>query len=96
MRHTMKPRSKQARIANGAGLLHQDQERRLKRIFGVMRITQNPSAHAQDHRPVTCDQRLKRGRITPRHEPPEQPGLVETNKSSLAPKKASNPSKYRT
>jgi hypothetical protein len=41
---------------DGAGPANQDEESRLKRVFGVVQVAQHAPANAQDHRPVPSDE----------------------------------------
>ncbi len=57
--NAIEPPPDRALDANRAGLAHQDQESRLKGVFGIVRIGQNPPADAQHHRSVTLHERGK-------------------------------------
>ncbi len=62
-----------------AGPLRQDQERRLRRVLGVVEVWQRVAADAQDHRPVALDQLGERRRrvlvATTGQEPLQQPAV---------------------
>jgi len=55
-------------LGDGRGLSHEHEERRLKRILGVVGVPQHTAADAQHHRPVPPYQRLKGGLVAPRQE----------------------------
>ena len=74
-RHLVQPRPQRVAHPEAAGLAHQHQERGLKGILRVVRISQDAPADAQDHRPMPLHQGGERlfGRITPLgREPLEQ------------------------
>ena len=52
----MEPGAQRIPHPEGPGLPDQDQERRLERILGVVRVGQDAPADAQDHRPMPLDQ----------------------------------------
>ena len=56
----MEPGPERVAHPQAAGLPNQDQERGLKRIFGVSRLCQYAAADAEHHRPVPFDQNGKR------------------------------------
>ena len=73
--HLMQPRAQGISNPEGAGLLDQDQESRLKSILGVMRVRELGTADAQHHRTMSLHQGLERqfGDLTPAvREPLEQ------------------------
>ena len=67
-RDAMQPAA-DALIANGTGLPHEREERRLKDILGVGFITENPQARDPNRIGMTADEKLKRGRVARRDEP---------------------------
>ena len=56
----MEPGPERVAHPQAAGLPNQDQERGLKRIVGVSRVSQNAAADAEHHRPVPLDQNGER------------------------------------
>src|SRR4029079_1017490 len=56
----VKPTRQSLRIAERGTLAHQHQERRLKRILGVVRVVQNSTTRAEDERTMPLDERGKR------------------------------------
>jgi hypothetical protein len=49
---------------NGSGLADEDKECGLEGVVGVVVVSQQPAAHAQDHRPMPAHQGFK-GRFVP-------------------------------
>jgi hypothetical protein len=74
-RHAVQPASDRLAATDRAGPPRENQERRLGGVLGVVLVTQNLPANAQNHRRVTIDQGRK-GRlgrvVSPLHEPLEQ------------------------
>jgi len=68
----VKPTGQGLSLANGGGLLGQDEEGGLQGVLGVVGIPQGAPADAQDHRPVTAEQRLEGGLVMAAQEGPEQ------------------------
>ena len=62
-----------SRLPDRARLAHQNQERGLEGVVGVVRVAQELPADAQDHRPVAVHQRgeggLGRRRVRPGQKP---------------------------
>src|SRR5215469_8346174 len=54
--HAMKPARQRVGLADRARPAHQDQERGLKGVLGVVRVVQNTPTDAEDHRAVPLDQ----------------------------------------
>ena len=79
----VQPSPQVAATPEGAGLLDQDQEGRLKRILRVARVTQDGPAHPEDHRPVAGHQRLECRPVACRQEPVDQPVVGEARERSL-------------
>ena len=55
-RHAVQPRRNRDLPADRPGPAGQDQKRRLKRILGLVRITQHAPAHLEHHRPMARQQ----------------------------------------
>jgi hypothetical protein len=70
-------------LPDRAGLFHQDQERGLERVLGVVRFTQDPPADAQDHRPVPRHQRLDGPGIPLAEEPLKELRVRQSRKHAL-------------
>ena len=70
--NAVQPTAERLVLADGADLAAQDQERGLKRIVGVGGLAGNAPAGALDHRPVSCEQDLKRLLVATLSEPCEQ------------------------
>jgi hypothetical protein len=66
VRHTVQPaRQRTLDRPDRVSLAHQDQERRLKRVLGIIRIAENLPANGQHHRPVALHECLERRCVTP-------------------------------
>ncbi len=70
--HTVEPAADRIQPTDRAGPPHQDQESRLERILGVVRVMKEVPANAQHHRPVAQNQHLECSRITTAREPLQQ------------------------
>jgi hypothetical protein len=57
----MNPAGQRLLLANAAQFLSEQQERRLKRIFGILMLLQHAPANAICHRPVPPNQRFEGG-----------------------------------
>jgi hypothetical protein len=57
--HAMEPRAERIAPANGIGSLHEDQERGLKGVLGVVSIPHQCATHTEHHRTVAFDQDTK-------------------------------------
>ena len=55
----MQPRPQRISYPEPAGLFHQDEEGRLKGVFGVVPVGKHSMTDAQDHRSVPFDQHGK-------------------------------------
>ena len=75
MSHPIQPRTNRRPAANASGLAGQNQERRLERIFGVLRMAEHSAADAIDQRPVAPHQRLECGLIAAIRKPAKQVGV---------------------
>ena len=62
MGDAMEPASERIAISHGLRPPREDQERGLKRVFGKVRVVEQPPADAQDHRAVAFDERAE-GRL---------------------------------
>ena len=56
MGHAVQPGADRLALADRAGLAEQDQERRLERVVGLVRVAQDAPADAEHHRAVPLDQ----------------------------------------
>ena len=68
----MEPRGKGFAATKVRGLVGQGQEDRLGRVFGILFVTQQPAAGAQNRRAVTPDEFLERFLAAVAREPVEQ------------------------
>ena len=59
----VKPAGERLASANRMGVSDQGQKGGLKGVVGIAAATENPAAHAEDHRPVPPDENLEGGRI---------------------------------
>ena len=66
------PAPDRAPIPDRCGPAGEDQERRLERIFGVVRVAEDRAADAQDHRAVPVHQDGERGLVPPGQEAIQQ------------------------
>ena len=80
--------------AEPGGFACQDEESRLEGVIGVVRADQDPSADAQDHRPVANDQRLER-RVVSLGEESFKKGAIPRRDNS-APEQTIQVSKHRS
>ncbi len=90
-RHAVEPGAEQVRIADRPGLSGQDEEDGLEGVLGVMVIAQELPADAQDHRPVSGDDRGEGGlvgRLASGGEPLEQFAVGEPGGASALEERA--------
>ena len=62
---------------NRRRLAHQDEKRRLKRVFGVVRIGEDTATNAKNHRAVTADEGRERGLFVLRQKAVEQLAVAQ-------------------
>ena len=77
MGHAVQPGADRLALADRAGLAEQDQECRLERVLGLVRVAQDAPADAQHHRAVQGHERGERRLVTTAHEPLEQRPVIQ-------------------
>ena len=80
--YPIQPRRNRYSLPNSAGLAHEQEKRRLKRIFHVVRIVQHSPADAENHRPVPPQEYLE-GRLVSQREPAVEQLRVEAARLML-------------
>ena len=82
--HAEKPVGQVQSVTDRRCLAHQDQKSRLKGVFDIPRIAQNPAANAQYHGSMQIDQRLKGGFISARQIALQQLAIPESGKRPIS------------